>query len=72
LAKHVGVNTRSKYGETALDVAARTGDAEAAELLLDVGADPTAVNKRSGDTPTLTSLRVGAGRPSASPLANAR
>jgi len=72
LAKHAGVNVCNEYGETALDVAARTGDAEAAELLPDVGADPTAVNKRSGNTPTLTSLRVGAGRPSTSPLANAR
>ena len=29
LAKHVGANVRSEYGETVLNVAARTGDAEA-------------------------------------------
>jgi len=55
LAMYVGANTCNEYGETALDVAARIGNAEAARLLLDVGADPTATNKH-GETPLHTAV----------------
>jgi ankyrin repeat protein len=49
-AKHIDVNVRNECGETALGIAARSGEVEAAELLLDVGADPTVANKH-GETP---------------------
>jgi cytohesin len=48
LARYVDVNARNERGETALNIAARNGDAEAAVLLLDAGADPAAMNGCGG------------------------
>ncbi len=56
LAKYIDVNTRNELGETALDMAARNGKLEAVELLLDAGADPTALSKRNGETPLHTAV----------------
>ena len=53
LASGVDVNSRSKYGATALYFAADRGDAELAKVLLEAGADPNLKDQFYNGTPMM-------------------
>jgi len=53
------VDTLDAYGRTALMAAAAFGNPEAAETLLDLGADPYATDNTYGDTPLHFAARAG-------------